>query len=265
MKKIILFLLLFSQVIFPTDAIDKFYLDVEKELDKMSYDGNAKSFSKLTYKINESPVHYVRPFEGIVGIKAVEVDYINGQREGKVIFNKPTGEIFVEGEYKNDKKNGIWKYYINDFNFLEREQEFKNGIYDGKSILYYQDGKPMNIKNYVNGKKEGEELDYYESGKLWSKKIYVNNKLEGDLEIYYPSGAIYMKSFYKNNIRNYVIYYYESGQLLLEGEIFKEKPRGIWKFYGENQEIKYEGKFEDISPLFKEEFNKNLEKTLRSN
>lgn len=263
MKRIILFLMLFSQIIFAVTN-EKAFLEFEKELDKISYDGNAKSLSRTTYKANKSPVHYARPFDGVVGVRAVEVDYIDGKREGRVVFNKPSGEILIEGAYKNDKKDGLWRYFPNGF--LEREQEFKNGIYSGKNIFYYPNGNIRISINYVKGKKDGEVLEYYESGALWSKGKYVNNRLDGDFEIYYPSGALYMKSSYRSDRRvGGITYYYENGALLLEGKVSKDKPSGNWKFYGENQEIKYEGKFEEISPLFAEEFNINLMKTLRNN
>lgn len=266
MKKILLFLLFISQIIFATENLEK-ELDtkkLEKELDKISYDSNTKSFSKNIYKMTEAPVHFVRPFEENFEVKAVEVDYINGKREGKVIFNKPDGTIFVEGEYKNDKKDGIWKYYPNGF--LEKEQEFKNGIYHGKSSNYAPNGKIINTTTYVNGKKEGDFLEYYDSGKLWSTTKYVNNKIDGELKIYYPSGSLYMTSLYKNDSRTGpIIYYYENGNLLLEGNFIKDKPTGIWKFYGIDQKVKYEGKFEEILPLFSEEFSANLTKTLRNN
>ena len=46
------------------------------------------------------------------------------------------------------------------------EENFKNGIQEGKSTYWYQNGKVAKEVNYKGGKEEGSLTRYYEDGKI---------------------------------------------------------------------------------------------------
>ena len=37
--------------------------------------------------------------------------YVNGELHGPAKFYNPRGELVSEGQYKRDKKDGLWKFY----------------------------------------------------------------------------------------------------------------------------------------------------------
>ena len=102
-------------------------------------------------------------------------------------------EVFIK-----DKKvmNG---YYVvgNKFDKWE-EFEVKDGILNGKYILFHPNGQKSSLTNYSNGKKHGIEHHFYLSGELSKALSYSNNKLIGKTTEYYEGGAISKESKLKN-------------------------------------------------------------------
>ena len=56
---------------------------------------------------------------------------------------------------------------------------YKDDFFDGQYTMYYENGKPQEIYNYIAGKLNGEYKLYYENGNLEEIGNYVDNKLEG--------------------------------------------------------------------------------------
>ena len=71
-----------------------------------------------------------------------EGEYLNGQRHGKGKEYNKYGDLIYEGDYLNGKKHGQGKEYYDQGSLrtyrpmLQYEGEFKDGLYDGKGILY---------------------------------------------------------------------------------------------------------------------------------
>jgi antitoxin component YwqK of YwqJK toxin-antitoxin module len=71
----------------------------------------------------------------------------------------------MEGEYKDNKRNGSWVYYYENGNKWS-EGSFKNGLDDGKRTVYYEDGQKRYEGNYNNGKQVGVWTFWDEKGKI---------------------------------------------------------------------------------------------------
>ena len=95
---------------------------------------------------------------------------------------------------------------------------------------------------------------------------YKNGKLEGKYVIYYPSGKTYMTSDFVNGLHNGDInYYYENGNPLLRGILQNGKSVGNFEFYSENGKLEFMGEYNSIKDKFMPKFQKNLQKTLKTN
>ncbi len=68
---------------------------------------------------------------------------------GNIFFKN--GTLKMEGEYRNNKRTGLWKRY-NEKGILIAEIEFKNGKREGKSIFYNNDGSLIETKLYQQDK-----------------------------------------------------------------------------------------------------------------
>jgi len=64
--------------------------------------------------------------------------------------------------------------------------------------MYYENGKPQEIYNYIAGKLNGEYKLYYEDGKLEETGTYKNGKIDGEYFHYDKVGKLVEKQIYKN-------------------------------------------------------------------
>jgi len=164
----------------------------------------------------------------------------DGRKQGKwIIFGKhkpgtcyqPEQKV-EEGNYIDNKKNGLWiEYYCNGN--LKSKIQYVNGKPDGYCILYYENGKIQ---------EEGQ----------WSSKL---NRWVGKYKSYYNNGQIQHEFNYNQNGKREgpAKYYYENGQLAIEGNFINGQETGVFKEYYENGDLKAEKTFNngqvDISSI----------------
>ncbi len=144
------------------------------------------------------------------------------------------------GRYKKGLKVGTWRYY--NENFLVSEENFIDGIKDGKQITCWgNDGLPRYIENYKmgelnglyqeygfgygkiilqctysHGHKVGEELEYYDNSDIESvisrRSHYTDGKLDGDVINYNENGIISSKSHYEKGVHKWTYDFEKSPQ-----------------------------------------------------
>lgn len=86
------------------------------------------------------------------------------------------GKLSSEGELKDGKKFGSWKFYYED-GTLESEGEYENDLKTGYHTSYYSNGVTEYAGFYVDDLKHGVGLARYESGAVlyngfWKNDIY---------------------------------------------------------------------------------------------
>ena len=86
----------------------------------------------------------------------------------------------------------------NEKNVLLARTEFKNGIQDGSSKLYYPSGKLYSEATFQNGKQVGVQKDYYENGKVAAETTYKNSQPNGPAKIYDENGKLLQQATFKN-------------------------------------------------------------------
>ena len=109
---------------------------------------------------------------------------------------------------KNGLLDGESRQYYEEGD-IKSISPFKNNVADGVFISYYQNGNIKEKHIYKNGNKEGEGIFYYENGKLEEKYFMKNGKLDGEAINYFEDGKIRNKSIFKDGV-------------LLEEEIYKD-------------------------------------------
>lgn len=73
------------------------------------------------------------------------------------------GALFMEGEVKNDARNGEWVSYFQDGKVQSRGS-FENDLRTGKSLVYHENGNLWMDGSYREGKKIGLWIYYDEQG-----------------------------------------------------------------------------------------------------
>ena len=69
-------------------------------------------------------------FSGKVEGKVQEI-LNDGVWDGKYIEYWDNGQLFQKGNYKDGKKDGLWKYYFSTFGKLTSKGKYKNGQREG--------------------------------------------------------------------------------------------------------------------------------------
>lgn len=136
-------------------------------------------------------------------------------KQGKWIYFNDTykNKIAQEGEYKNSKKEGIWKVY------------YKNGTL--KSEITYKENQPIgNIKTY------------YENGNPQEEGFWEKNRWLGEYKLYYDNGQLKYHWFFdqKGKRTGTQQYFHPNGKLQIEGKWIEGKETGkITEFYETGQ------------------------------
>ena len=115
---------------------------------------------------------------------------------------------------------------------------FKNNVADGIFISYYQNGNIKEKHTYKNGNEEGEGLFYYENAKLEEKYFMKNGKLDGEAFAYYPSGKLLQKrKFINGKAEGELVEYYENGVVKEKAYFINDKQEKEHFFYDEKGKL----------------------------
>jgi antitoxin component YwqK of YwqJK toxin-antitoxin module len=93
----------------------------------------------------------------------------------KEVQYHPDRTLFVEGEYKNNKRHGNWVVYYPNGNKWS-EGSFNNGLNDGRRTTYHENGNVHTDGYYENGNMIGVWKFYSEDGKLVNQIDYDKKK-----------------------------------------------------------------------------------------
>ena len=156
-------------------------------------------------------------------------------KNGLIKTYYPTGELFSETNYLENKINGVQKLYFKNGNIIS-ETNFINGYANGDSKIYHKNGELSRIVPYISGNITGEIKFYNKNGKFTGSANYIENKSyskNGKLHVEYPysNGNItgIVKGYNKNGNYEDIPYinnlnigvnkvYNEDGKLLVQFE-----------------------------------------------
>lgn len=86
------------------------------------------------------------------------------------------------------KKEGLIQSFASDGS-LKTEINYVNGVKHGRSVLYYPDGKTVQLQMpYRNGNRHGTSKKYFKNGELYAETSYERDRLHGIRKIYYRNG-----------------------------------------------------------------------------
>ena len=96
---------------------------------------------------------------------------------------KPDQKV-EEGDYKDNKKNGLWtEYFCNGK--TKNNIEFKAGKPNGKAIMFYQNGTVSEIGTFVLNKWVGQYFLYFDNGRPQQIFTFKENGKRDSLQKHY--------------------------------------------------------------------------------
>ncbi len=139
-------------------------------------------------------------------------------KQGHFIYFLENGHKSSEGNYINNKREGLWEYY-SESGEKESNNTFLKDKYNGESVTFFKNGKIKSKGNYIKDKEQGVWKFWYEQGQLQSEETY--NK-----------GVILSG-----------IYYFQNGNIQIKGDYVEGKKQGIWMHYNLDGKVIYKGHY----------------------
>ena len=186
-----------------------------------------------------------------------------GRRQGVWMDFYPNGQKRYEGQFKNDKCKGVFRYYDEQGN-LKATNEFDKTGEKALNKTYAPNGRVVATGYYVNQKKEGEWKFYDKdsgqlllcednkagkvhgwsrlynpnNGKLAEETQYVEGQPEGLCHKFSDTGIMQMECQYHNGqLEGPCKIYYPNQALKEEGQYTQGRKTGEWKTYNEDGDL----------------------------
>ena len=154
----------------------------------------------------------------------------NTSNTEKIEIKNEAGQVIEVFEITSEdgKKNGIRKVFDEEDGSLIWEENYKNDVLDGKRTVFYKNGQPQEVENYVDSVLVGEVISYNAAGKVSAKTPYVNKNgssvLNGMIERYYSNGQLMEKvTIIDNKFNGAFEEYYENGKLKAKGSYVEDR------------------------------------------
>ena len=163
-------------------------------------------------------------------------NFVNDRNEGyhKIVYED--GEYYI-GQMKNGLRNGKGILY-NKNGTIKYEGYWLNDLREGKGKPILENGDYY-IGYYKDNKKNGKGIIYKKDGKIKYDGDYLDGKREGNGKYYYDNRDYYIGQF-KNNFKNgNGTLYYKNGKIKYEGNWVDDKMQGYGKYFYENRRILY--------------------------
>lgn len=148
----------------------------------------------------------------------------NGLKQGSWVFyyDDEKTQVKEEGEFKDNKKTGLWK-------------------------TYYKSGNKKGEITYVNNKPNGYVKFYYENGNVSEEGLWKGNKWVGEYKYYHKNGTPSYEWNYNESGKRTgeQKYYHENGKIMIQGNWQNGKENGTIKEYDNTGKLIAEKTFND--------------------
>ena len=120
--------------------------------------------------------------------------FLNDSMHGKGIIYLSNGTIKYDGDFENNKFNGVGKYYFDKGGYYIGQ--LKDDMQHGKGKMYDKNGNIWLEGEFVNDHLNGIGKLYFESGYYISQ--FVNDKMVGKGKLYSNNGTLIGEFYYVN-------------------------------------------------------------------
>jgi len=157
-------------------------------------DGNEMLMEPATSKTGKSippgtvDVADLQGKKGYNGTKTF-LDKDDNPYSGKAIQHSKdkNSNAYIEYTINEGKMTRLRGFYDKDN--IERDFHFKDGISNGKFVMWYENGNQYIEEDYEDGILNGKALRWYENGNKWREAEFKNGKLVSET-LYSEDGAI---------------------------------------------------------------------------
>lgn len=137
-------------------------------------------------------------------MKCKTVQYRDGVPHGAWTIHRPDGTRSATRQYVGGEPHGAWTRYAKDGETILKEENYENGLAQGKWIERFASGKPHIEANYERGKRHGKYIEWDEAGQVVREMGFKEGRLDGRAVIRAAGGGE-------------MVQHYRDGQLLPDG------------------------------------------------
>ncbi|KGL62697.1 tetratricopeptide repeat protein [Polaribacter sp. Hel1_85] len=175
------------------------------------------------------------------------VDAVGNYEEGKPVgfwqFYNESGRLTAEGNFDNSgERTGKWTWFTS-LNKIKETAFYKDGVLEGKNLMFHNNGKKYVDANYVNDSLHWQYEYFNNKGALVQRKFFNSGVLDGMYKSYFDVGEkiLEFKIPYKNGeIDGEVLEYYANGDVYAKSYYVAGKKNGLETVYHYNKKVSSE-------------------------
>ena len=189
---------------------------------------------------------------------AQKINQFDANKKRTGVWKKyyPNKRIRYQGQFKEGKEIGVFKYYdISDSRYPIIIKKF-NEENDSVAVSFYNiSGKKQSEGIFINKKRVGKWVYYFDKENIMSTEFYVDGKLNGKVINYYPNGKPTEITNYKMGLKEGLSQKFSSAGILIEEVNYKnDKENGIAKYFELNGNLKETGVYKNGKRIGEWEF-----------
>ena len=189
---------------------------------------------------------------------AQKINQFNANKKPTGVWKKyyPNKRIRYQGQFKDGKEIGVFKYYdISDSRFPIIIKKF-NEENDSVAVSFFSiSGKKQSEGIFINKKRVGKWVYYFDKDNTMSTEFYTDGKLNGKVINYYPNGKPTEITNYKMGVKEGLSQKFSSAGILIEEVYYKnDKENGIAKYFELNGNLKETGVYKNGKRIGEGEF-----------
>ncbi len=185
-------------------SIDEYDLKGKKNGISKSFD--AKGRLENEYTLKKGLVESITNFDSLGNVVGTFKT-----KKGKLKFEtlRSNGQKYRSGVMVDGKYEDIITYY-NYYGGVSEEIKHKDDLKEGKSKVYYINGKIYSERAYEKGLLNGLSVFYYPNGKISRQEYYKDDLRHGRAITYTIHGVIETDNFYDGGVKNGKCKYYNT-------------------------------------------------------
>jgi hypothetical protein len=148
------------------------------------------------------------------GVQTSICQWVNGKKQGSGAVYDSKGNLYYEGQFENDKFNGIGKNYFN--NGDSYEGQFRDGVFNGNGCYYWASGASWE-GNFSNDKMHGNGVYTDAAGRSSNVEFYNGKQQFQNNDDSYNNRNVYQT---KNVQQYYDQYEDDSGSYRVERKVY---------------------------------------------
>ena len=175
----------------------------------------------------------------LASLAACDRTEVHGDGDAKYIVRYFPNHIRQEeGFERNGKRDGIWTFYFDDTGNRCGQDVFVNGVLDGLTVRWHENGQVREEGQFRNGERVGTWIDRYDSGEKRSEGVFEHDSPSGPSTVWFDNGRASAAGSWVGGLKDgeWKVWY-ESGQLRSLGSYIKGQMQGQWDFFMETGEV----------------------------